>query len=316
MAAPNLQHLAPCITCHAWNADKSQVALCPNSNELQIYARKADGSFDLLHVLTAHDQVITSVDWAGAQNRIVSCSQDRNAYVWTPVGDGWKPTLVILRINRAATHVKWSPSGNKFAVASGSKLVSICYFEAEQDWWVSKHIKKHTSTVLAVDWHPSDLLLATGSSDFKCRIVYAGVKGVDKRAETAFGEKLSFGAVLAEFTAGTSWVHSVAWSPSGDRLVYVGHNSSINFVNDVKGGDAAVQKIQLADLPYRVVAFVSENSVIAAGHDCNPNLFTFSGGSWTQKGKIDTKQKNRRCCSLCHPICLPSFPVHSFSWYC
>ncbi len=38
--------------------------------------------------------------------------QDRNAYVWTQQGGKWKPTLVILRINRAATHVKWSPLGN------------------------------------------------------------------------------------------------------------------------------------------------------------------------------------------------------------
>ena len=37
--------------------------------------------------------------------------QDRNAYVWTYVGSKWKPSLVILRINRAATIVKWSPKG-------------------------------------------------------------------------------------------------------------------------------------------------------------------------------------------------------------
>jgi len=37
--------------------------------------------------------------------------QDRNAYVWTFAKGEWKPTLVILRINRAATCVKWSPLG-------------------------------------------------------------------------------------------------------------------------------------------------------------------------------------------------------------
>jgi hypothetical protein len=39
-------------------------------------------------------------------------NQDRNAYVWTQEGDEWKPHLVILRINRAATCVRWSPEGN------------------------------------------------------------------------------------------------------------------------------------------------------------------------------------------------------------
>jgi len=75
------------------------------------------------------------------------CKQDRNAYVWTQQSGNnglprWKPTLVILRINRAATCVRWSPLENKFAVGSGARLISVCYFESDNDWWVSKHIKK------------------------------------------------------------------------------------------------------------------------------------------------------------------------------
>jgi len=79
--------------------------------------------------------------------QVFVCEQDRNAYVWTqqPGNNGlprWKPTLVILRINRAATCVRWSPLENKFAVGSGARLISVCYFESDNDWWVSKHIKK------------------------------------------------------------------------------------------------------------------------------------------------------------------------------
>jgi len=54
----------------------------------------------------------------------------------------WKPTLVVLRLNRAATCVRWSPLENKFAVGSGARMVSVCYFEQENDWWISKQIKK------------------------------------------------------------------------------------------------------------------------------------------------------------------------------
>ena len=43
-----------------------------------------------------------------------SIIKDRNAYVWTLQDGKWKPTLVILRINRAATCVKWSPKGEHF----------------------------------------------------------------------------------------------------------------------------------------------------------------------------------------------------------
>ena len=38
--------------------------------------------------------------------------------------------------------------------------------------WVSKHIKKPLrSTVLGIDWHPNNYLLAAGSCDFKARYV-------------------------------------------------------------------------------------------------------------------------------------------------
>merc|ERR1711862_352840 len=102
---------------------------------------------------------------------------------WKFENGAWKPTLVILRINRAATDVKWSPNEDKFAVASGAKLVSICYFEKDNDWWVSKHIKKHNSTVLKVDWHPNNVLLATASADNQTRVVSAFIRGVDKNLE-------------------------------------------------------------------------------------------------------------------------------------
>ena len=77
-----------------------------------------------------HDKLITSIDWAPTSNRIVTASQDRNAYVWSQTPNPqtgrleWKPTLVLLNINRAATFVRWSPLENKFAVASGARYDS------------------------------------------------------------------------------------------------------------------------------------------------------------------------------------------------
>lgn len=59
-------------------------------------------------------------------------------------------------------------SENKFAVGSAAKLVSVCYYEKENDWWVSKQIKKPIrSTVTCIDWHPNNVLLAVGACDFK-----------------------------------------------------------------------------------------------------------------------------------------------------
>jgi hypothetical protein len=54
-------------------------------------------------------------------------------------------------------------SGNKFAVTSGMKCVPICNFDPSSNWWVSKIIKKHKSTVLSVAWCPNNKVRT-----FKC----------------------------------------------------------------------------------------------------------------------------------------------------
>ncbi|KAL4573958.1 hypothetical protein LXL04_020780 [Taraxacum kok-saghyz] len=107
--------------------------------------------------LMQHDQIVAGIDWSKSSNRIATVSHDRNSYVWNQEGSVWVPTLVILRLNRAALCVQWSPKGNKFAVGSGAKTVCICYYEQENNWWVSKLIrKKHDSSVTSVAWHPDN----------------------------------------------------------------------------------------------------------------------------------------------------------------
>ena len=123
------------ISCHAWNKDRTQIAICPNNHEVHIY-EKSGAKWNKVHELKEHNGQVTGIDWAPEHNRIVTCGTDSNAYVWTLKGRTWKPTLVILRINRAARCVRWAPNENKFAVGSGSRVISICYFEQENDWWV------------------------------------------------------------------------------------------------------------------------------------------------------------------------------------
>jgi len=286
--AADLKRLAGCISCHAWNADGTKVALSPNNNEILIFSKSPKG-YELEHTLKEHDQVITGIDWSHATNQIVSCSHDRNAYVWTLEGAVWKPVLVILRISKCATHVKWSPQGNKFAVASGAKCVSVCNYEDDNKWWVSKHIKKHKSTVLRVAWHPNNILLATASTDFKCRIFGAPIKGVDTHPpDTPFGPKLIFGECYAEIDICMGWVQSVRWSPSGNLLAFVGQDSTLG-VADISSGQpaATAQLVKYNNLPFRDLLFTDENSIVAVGHDCSPILFQNNGG-WQFVRQVDS----------------------------
>lgn len=107
-------------------------------------------------------------------------------------------------MNRAALCVQWSPKGDKFAVGSGSKVVSICFFEQEQDWWVSKHIKKNLkSTITCVDWHPNNNIVACGSTDYRVRVFSAVIKEIDgEGSDSVWGPKSPFQTLLFEAYAG------------------------------------------------------------------------------------------------------------------
>ncbi|EGT36180.1 CBN-ARX-3 protein [Caenorhabditis brenneri] len=274
------------ITCHAWNKDRSQIAVSASSNEIHIFEWR-NGDWQSIHTLSEHDLPVTGLDWGTRTNRIVSCSQDKNAFVWTFDKNIWKPELVLVRFNRAATYVKWSPLENKFAVGSGAKLVSVCYYEQENHWWVSKQIKKPIrSTVTCLDWHPNNVLLAVGSCDFKCRVFSAYVKEVDEKpSPNPWGQKMPFGQLMSEYYVG-GWVHRVAFSPSGCRLAFVSHDSSVSFV-DSNLDSQKVQNLRTIHLPFTTVEWITENSVVTAGHDCSPVLFVVQQDVLKEVCKLD-----------------------------
>ncbi|EYU46356.1 hypothetical protein ABFS82_04G050100 [Erythranthe guttata] len=272
MASVSVHQFAQCITSHAWSPDHSMIAFCPNNNEVHIY-KLMEGKWEKIHVLHKHDQIVSGIDWSTSSNRIVTVSHDRNSYVWSQEATEWVPTLVILRLNRAALCVQWSPKENKFAVGSGAKTVCICYYEQENNWWVSKLIRKrHDSSVTSVAWHPNNILLATTSTDGKCRVFSTFIKGVDTKNPAGSSTDSKFGEQIMQLDLSLSWTFGMKWSPSGNTLAYVGHNSMIYFVDDV-GPSPSAQSVAFRDLPLRDVLFISERMLIGGGFDCNPMVF-------------------------------------------
>ncbi|KAI0283054.1 actin-related protein ARPC3 [Russula aff. rugulosa BPL654] len=293
MAAPEVYNVSQSpITSHAFNADRTQVAVSLNTNEVQLLSRSG-ADWTPVETLSEHDKIVTSIDWAPNSNRIVTASQDRNAYVWQQASDPltgrvvWKPTLVLLRINRAATFVRWSPFEDKFAVASGARAIAICSFDPDNNWWVAKQLKKPIrSTVLSVDWHPNNVLLAAGSADMKARVFSAYIKDVDKRPPpSVWGEKLPFNTVCGEYSSPSGgWVHSVGFSPSGDVLAFASHDSTINIVYP---GGPTIYSIRSNSLPYISLTWAAEDAIVAAGHDCQPVLFSGGPSGWQALGSLD-----------------------------
>merc|ERR1711944_288519 len=274
-------------------------AISMNNKEVQVLKKRGgEGIWENTAILNQHDLVVRGIDWAPKTNRIVTCSEDRNAYVWNLQDDGtWKQSLVLLRINRAATCVKWSPEENKFAVGSGARLISVCYFEDQMDWWVAKHIKKPIrSTITSLDWHPNNVLLAAGSTGYKVRVFSGYLKDYEpKPSATAWGNKMKFNQVMAEFSNsihGGGWIHAVSFSADGNKLAWVGHDSSISVADATR--DMATHKLKTQFLPLLSCIWISPNSIVAGGHSCTPMLFKVDGDEivFVDKLEDDTKAQD------------------------
>lgn len=279
---------------HCFSQDRKTLAIT-KGNTVEVYD-VSTAQPKLLATLKDHDKSVTAVD-ISAHGRIVTCSQDRNAIVWEPLSDGsYKPTLVLLRINRSATSVKWSPNGYKFAVGSGARVIAVCYFEQENDWWISKHIKKPIrSTILSIEWHPNNVLLASGSTDGHARVFSGYIKGIDAKPEpTLWGEKLPFGTLCGDFASSSGgWVHDVSFSPAGEVLAFVAHDSTLTIVYPGGAGQPpkAALSVSTSALPFTSCIFANETTVIAAGHNCHPVVFQGDQSNWAQAYAIDDPEK-------------------------
>ncbi|OQE14242.1 hypothetical protein PENSTE_c037G05938 [Penicillium steckii] len=293
MAPPQVHHLfhAP-IADHSFSSDRQTLAVA-RENNVELY-QSSGNKFTLSDELKGHEKTVTSVDIAPNSGRIVTCSQDRNAYVWEQTPSGWKPTLVLLRINRAATFVRWSPSEQKFAVGSGARVIAVCYFEEENDWWISKHLKKPIrSTITTLAWHPNSVLLAAGSTDSHARVLSSFIKGVDTRPEpSAWGERLPFNTICGEYLNDSAgWIQGVSFSPSGNALAFTGHDSSVTVVypSAPEQPPRAMLNISTRLLPLNSLIWNGENEIIAAGHDCEPFRFRGDESGWQLAGSLENK---------------------------
>ena len=185
---------------------------------------------------------------------ILTCSQDRNAYVWTPPdqpGEEWSPQIVLLRFERAATCCAWCPSGTKFIVGGSEKNVMICYYDVKNEFWVAKKIVRHHSAILSLAWHPSGVLMGTAGCD-SLGILGAALhtKAGDSATELeVFGaiRDYSLGSILHKEVIPGSWISSISFSPSGFIMALCARNATVRFIKFIGVDDDKTQQA-LAEL--------------------------------------------------------------------
>lgn len=175
-------------------------------------------------------------------------------------------------------------------------MIAVCYFEEENNWWVSKHLKKPIrSTITSVAWHPNSVLLAAGCTDAHARVFSGFIKGIDQKPEASvWGERLPFNTVCGEFLNNSAgWVHSVAFSPSGDNLAFAAHDSSITVVYPTAPDQPprAVLSISTQLLPFKSLLWKSEDEIIAAGYDCEAFQFKGNENGWQLTGTVESKSQ-------------------------
>lgn len=93
MISSNLSLNGP-ISLHCFNHDKSrkmmnnyfliliiylEVAVCLSDNQVHVYQA---GTTKLLQTLSEHTMRVTAIDWHPQTDLLLTCSMDRNAYVW------------------------------------------------------------------------------------------------------------------------------------------------------------------------------------------------------------------------------------------
>ena len=172
------------------------MAVCPNNEEIIVLKKKESkwvvedvlkeviylSIIIILYSFSKHDQLVTGLDWCKKTDKIISCSMDRNAYVWACDRNGkWTPSLATLRLSKGATCVAWNNEGTKFAAGCSDGTVVVGHYEAENDWWLCKHLKVDTKhTITTINWHPSGIDLVVGSIDGTVITVSGYIKAVDK----------------------------------------------------------------------------------------------------------------------------------------
>uniref|UniRef100_A0A803M6D0 Arp2/3 complex 41 kDa subunit n=1 Tax=Chenopodium quinoa TaxID=63459 RepID=A0A803M6D0_CHEQI len=246
-------------------------------------------------------QCITCHAWSPDHSMIAVCPNTEEVHIYQSSTDKWEKVHVLQKHDQVVCGIDWSSNMNKIVTVSHDRNSYVWHHEGGE-WVPTLVILRLNRAALCVQWSPKENKFAVGSGAKTVCICYYEQEN-NWNSEAGSSSDTKFGEQILQLDLSYSWAFGVKWSPSGNTLAYVGHNSMIYFVDDV-GPSPLAQSVAFRDLPLRDVYFVSEKMVIGVGFDCNPMVFAADeSGLWSFikfLGQKQTTPTNARAGSQLH----------------
>jgi len=293
------------IVVHAFSPDFTMIAASiKEENVVNIYKvgdLESPSKWQLVQTLKEHSQTVSVLDWSST-NLIVTGSFDRSIFVWSYNKEQQKfePNMVMgNKQNRGILDGSWSPNGRKFCYSTGTYKVFQGFFDPATNWWDAGVVsqKKFSSSVLCVSYHPSNRVIAAGSSDFSVRLYTAYVEDADRTDgyKGVYDDVKTSGEELYRIKNAGCWVNTINWAPNGLWAAVVVHNSSVTilkYVPEDKTYVEAEDAVVWDKLPFKSVVFVNNDSFVAGGYDNDPVKFKV-GGNKGEMEKVYLRDKKK-----------------------
>ncbi|MCX4804739.1 WD40 repeat domain-containing protein [Streptomyces sp. NBC_01214] len=247
----------------AWSPDGTRLLVGSANGTVRILRRGDGTSLHTVAVLDdAHDGV-HDAQWSADGTLLAVASRDRT---WRPrvydrdgnlqPAGAWSMHQSFLRATA------WRPFGHVFAVAGQDNLITLNSLTGT----LAEYRTSKVFTSLA--WHPAGERLALGCTDGQLLVLRIATDGTSHHIRTERESPL---------TGHRSAVHSVAWSPSGNRLLSASADETTR-VWDAHTGSQLTELIGHGK-PLRQALWLDEHLVATASEDGSVWCWDLSDGS-------------------------------------
>ncbi|OLY78821.1 Actin-related protein 2/3 complex subunit 1 [Smittium mucronatum] len=89
----------------------------------------------------------------------------------------------------------------------------------------------------------------------------------------------------------SGWVHDVSFSPDGNQLAFVAHDSTLTIIDPAS---SSATSILSKDLPYNHILWMESDKIIVSGQDSIPSLYQLTGNGWELKSAFKKTKTSSR----------------------